>query len=458
MNEQSGPTALTVPSTAETVSAQWLAERVTEASASGIAAAVARLVRQGDLQPGTRLPTVRALAPRLAVSSATVSAAWAALRKQQLISGGGRQGTWVQGGLAVRRPARYENVAHLWPGQTINLSRAVPDPALLPDLRPAYEHAVADPQLHTYEVTPISRPLREAAEATWPFPAQAWMAVNGGYEGLLLLLRTTVVTGEPVAVEDPATPRLLDILDSIGAKVIPVAMDAEGPAPASLREAMQHQPAAFVYEPRSSSRLSATLTKERRDELASILEGSTTVIVEDDGLGELSEKPYHGFSELFADRTVLVRTYSKSHSPDLRLAVMAGAAEPIERVRVYRQFGAGWTSRILQNVLAWSLVDDGCRRTVEHAQTVYRDRRQTLCDLLAERGVHAPLGDGLAVWVPVLSEHEAALVLASHGIAVAAAAESWTGPGTAAIRVATGLPLSDPVAVADAVALAVRAR
>ncbi|HEX5534820.1 MAG TPA: hypothetical protein VFX33_13850 [Actinomycetales bacterium] len=334
----------------------------------------------------------------------------------------------------------------------------MPDPALLPDLRPAYEHAVADPQLHTYEVTPISTPLREAAEATWPFPAQAWMAVNGGYEGLLLLLRTTVVTGEPVAVEDPATPRLLDILDSIGAKVVPVAMDAEGPVPASLREAMQHQPAAFVYEPRSSSRLSATLTKGRRDELVAILEGSTTVIVEDDGLGELSEKPYQGFGEIFADRTVLVRTYSKSHSPDLRLAVMAGAAEPIERVRVYRQFGAGWTSRLLQNALAWSLVDAGCRHTVEHARTVYRDRRQTLCDLLAERGVRAPLGDGLAVWVPVLSEHEAALVLASHGIAVAAAAESWTRPGAAAIRVATGLPLSDPVAVADAVALAVRAR
>jgi DNA-binding transcriptional MocR family regulator len=440
------------------VSSAWLAEQISEPTAAGIAAAVARLVRQGTLAPRTHLPTVRALAPRLNVSSGTVSAAWATLRKQEIIAGGGRAGTWVLGGLAVPRPARYENITHLWPGKTLNLSRAVPDPALLPDLRPAFEAALGDPQVHSYEVVPITGPLREAAAASWGFPAESWMAVGGGYEGLLLLLRTSVVPGEHVAVEDPATPRLLDILDSVGARSVPVAMDADGPVPASLREAMTSQPVAFVYEPRSSSRLSASVTPARRDALAEILAVNGTLVIEDDGLGELSSQPYHGVAEVLPAQSVLVRSYSKSHSPDLRLAVMAGARDAIERVRVYRQFGAGWTSRFLQNALAWSLTDEASRAAVAVARQTYRERREFMTALLAERGVRSHGRDGLGVWVPVRSEQEALLVLASHGIAVATAREGWTRPAPPAVRIATGLPIPRPEAVADALALAVQAR
>jgi DNA-binding transcriptional MocR family regulator len=443
---------------AKEVSSAWLASRVAEPSAAGIAAAIARLVRTGVLRPQTRLPTVRALAPRLNVSPATVSAAWATLRKQQIIAGGGRAGTWVLGGLAVPRPARYENIVHLWPDRTVNLSRAVPDPALLPDLAPALQHALADPQVHSYEVVAISGPLREAVTPTWPFAARDWIAVDGGYGGLLLLLRTSVVAGEPVAVEDPATPRLLDIIDSIGARVVPVATDAEGPVPESLRQAMAARPVAFVYEPRSSSRLGASVTPQRRDELAAILEPEGVLVIEDDGLGELSAQPYHGVGECLPDQTVLVRTYSKSHSPDLRLAVMAGAHDAIERVRVYRQFGAGWTSRLLQNALAYLLQDDDALAAVDRARVVYRERRESMLRRLADRGVAAHGVDGLGIWVPVHSEHEAQLVLASHGIAVLTAAGSWTRPGEPAIRVSTGLPVPEPDAVADVLALAVRAR
>lgn len=52
--------------------------------------------------------------------------------------------------------------------------------------------------------------------------------------------------------------------------------------------------------------------------------------------------------------------------------------------------------------------------------------------------------DGLAIWVPVRSEPEAQLVLASHGVAVATATESRTRPGPPAIRVATGIAIPAP--------------
>jgi DNA-binding transcriptional MocR family regulator len=225
-----------------------------------------------------------------------------------------------------------------------------------------------------------------------------------------------------------------------------------------LRDALRLDPVAFVYEPRSSSYLGASVTPGRRDELAALLAGTDTLVIEDDGLGELSAFDYHGVAELLPDQSVLVRSYSKSHSPDLRLGVMAGAAEPIERVRVYRQFGSGWTSRLLQNALAWLLEDKKSRDTVAAARTTYRKRRERLAGLLAAREVPTTSVDGLAIWVPVRREHEALLVLASHGIAAAGASASWTRPAPPAIRIATGLPIPDADRVADAIALAVQAR
>jgi DNA-binding transcriptional MocR family regulator len=240
--------------------------------------------------------------------------------------------------------------------------------------------------------------------------------------------------------------------------VLPVAGDAQGPLPSSLQRALRHEPVALVYEPRSVAPDNALLTPSRRDELAALLQQHGTLVIEDDGLADLSARPYHGIGSALPEQTVMVRSYSKSHGPDLRLALVAGAWSPVERVRVYRQYGSGWTSRILQNALAWALTAAEPRAAVTRAREIYARRRAEMGSLLADRGVAVSTDDGLGVWVPVEREHEASLVLASHGIAVTTAADSWTRPGPPAIRVATGRPLPDPAFVADTVALAVRAR
>ena len=436
----------------------WLAEQVREPSARGIAATVTRLVRNGDVATGSRMPAVRDLAVVLRVSPATVSAAWGLLRTQNVIEGRGRQGSWIVDVISSPRPKRFETIGTYWSKDVLDLSLAIPDPALLPDLGAAIARSVPGANFNTYEREVITPALAAAAAAQWPFVAERFLVTNGGYEGLRLLLSSMLVPGDYVAVADPSAPRIIDILEHVGARIVPVVMDAQGPVPASLRRAMSRQPVIFFYEPRASSRLGISVTPARRDDLATILRGTETIVLEDDGAGDIAVAPYSGIGEVLPEQTVLVKSYSKSHGPDLRIAIVGGRAESVERARAILQFGAAWTSRVLQDALAVMLTDDAVTAQVSAAREVYGHRRDSMIARLTNRGVTVMGGnDGLSIAVRVANEHQALLVLASHGIAADAISTASVASPTPMVRLGIGLEVERPDFVADAYALASRA-
>src|SRR5664279_5928967 len=83
---------------------------IDEPTPRGIAAGIARLITSGDLAPGDRLPTVRALAAELGVSPATVSHAWQTLAGAGLIVSRGRSGSVVRSAPREWLPLRYRSL------------------------------------------------------------------------------------------------------------------------------------------------------------------------------------------------------------------------------------------------------------------------------------------------------------------------------------------------------------
>lgn len=65
-------------------------------SAAGLAAEISRLVTDGTLAPGERLPTVRDMAAELGLSTGTIAAAWRALAQAGVVTSRGRSGTFVR--------------------------------------------------------------------------------------------------------------------------------------------------------------------------------------------------------------------------------------------------------------------------------------------------------------------------------------------------------------------------
>jgi DNA-binding transcriptional MocR family regulator len=431
-----------------------LAGLIQDRSARGIAADVAALIRRGELPTGAQLPTVRALAAELGVSPATVSEAWVLLRSRRAIEGRGRAGMRVIGPPSTPHPARFERTGNFGDRLAVDLTLAGPDPALLPDLSEALQVGLTARDLNDYRREAITPELRAAVAPRWPFPAAGWLATGGGYEALVLLLEVTVVPGDRVAVEEPTAPRLLDILDSVGATVLPVACDERGPRPESLAAALTKQPAAFVFQPRAQSPTGSALDAERCKELAALLRGAETLVIEDDGAGEVSSAVEESLGRLLPHAVVRVRSFSKSHGPDLRLAVVGGAAAPIERARTRQSFGTGWTSRILQRALAHLLDDPAAQSAVRAAREAYAWRRDQLVEELAARGVVVTNRDGLSVWIPVRDEQSALVTLATHGVAVSPGSRFFHSRGTPHIRAAVSNVRDDHARLAEMLALA----
>ena len=435
------------------VSAAQLAEHVDGRSAKALAASISRLVTAGELAPGSRLPTVRALARALNVSPTTVNQAWQSLGRAGVVETRGRNGTIVRPEPAGRGPQRYRRMS-AGPGPfKVDLSLGTPDPALLPALGPALARAAAGPLPQGYLVEPVLPDLEAALRQRWPFSPAALTVVDGAMDALDRLTALTVRLGDVVLVEEAAFPPVLDLLELVGAEVVPVAMDDEGMVPTALEQALARRPVAVYVQPRAHNPLGVGVTSRRAKALAKLLGPSGAWVFEDDHAGDISTCPLVSLGRHLPQRTVLVQSFSKSFGPDLRLAAVGGPDDIVAELVGRRLLGAGWSSRLLQSVLLELLTTRAAAEVLAQAKATYAARRSALAGALHERGVVTTGCDGINLWVEVADEHTASHRLAAAGVGVAVGSPFVPGrPARDHIRITTGLMGDDVGALADLVA------
>ena len=282
------------------------------------------------------------------------------------------------------------------------------------------------------------------------------MAVNGGYDGLRVCLNTFVRKGDWVLVENPSPPRVFDLVESTGARVFLLERDEDGVLPSSLERGIARGPAACILQPGVHSPLGTVMTPRRRDELVEVLKGSSMLVIEDDSVGALFDDRLTPLGLLLDSPHLFVRSYSKSHGPDLRLAVIEGAEEHVAKVNSYFDFGARWVSHPLQAALAWMLEDPESQRQVQHAKAVYDERRETLREALRRRGVDALPSTGFGFIIPVRDEACAHELLRGQGIATYQANPLQSVRKGAWMRISISeLPIENVEAVADLLSQAV---
>ncbi|WP_457254207.1 aminotransferase class I/II-fold pyridoxal phosphate-dependent enzyme [Pedococcus sp. P5_B7] len=433
-----------------------LEHRLDHPTAKGLAHAVSAAIRDGELVAGDRLPPIRTVAAQLALSPTTVSAAWALLARSGAVHADGRRGTTIldQGGATggrYRQALRHESVF------TLDLSTGVPDPALLPSLGAVLAQLTSAPTTGSYLDDPVLPALADTLRQDWPYPAANLAVVDGAMDAMDLIVRTTLRFGDRVVVEDPGFPPLVDLLESVGVQLVGLPLDDEGLELGALKQALREPAAAVFLQPRAQNPVGVTMTTARAQAIAALLDGTETLVVEDDSAAGLSSEALVSLGRWRPEHTAYIRSFSKSHGPDLRLAALSAPAALHRALTARRELGQGWSSRLLQQVLLGLLTSETARTEVARASLTYAARRAHVVDALAARGVAVPGTEGINIWVPVQDETAAVVRLASRGIGVAAGAPFRLGAAEVGstgghVRVTVGAATGDLDAVADALA------
>jgi DNA-binding transcriptional MocR family regulator len=435
-----------------------LARAIDDRTAGGIARTVARLVDEGAVPIGSKLPPIRALAKRLGVSPTTVSAAWQSLVGAGVLETHGRLGTTVRAVPRSAAPTRFSRLQHCVSGAVVvDLAGGTPDPELLPDLREAIRDIGRRASATSYFASPVLPELEAVLRADWPFDPQAMTIVDGAMDAIDRIFDAGLRYGVRVLVENPTFPPILDLLEQRGVVVDGLPLDEDGIRVDALRAALATRPAAaLVLQPRAQNPTGHTMTARRADQLAQVLRARPeTLVIEDDHGAALSNASPVSIGAHLPDRTVHIRGFSKSHGPDLRLAAVGGCADVVGKVVRRRLLGPAWSSRLLQDVLRHLLTDADSIAQVALARETYAARRLALTRELVARDVTVTGTDGINLWIEVADERSALLNLSVQGVVAAPGTPFLSAPLPAEhIRITCATVAGDPAALAEQIARA----
>ena len=186
------------------------------------------LIDSGVLPKGGRLPATRELAGQLGLNRTTVSAAYALLESEGLITGHVGRGSFVAGGLQELRgdaPA------------SASFSRSRPSELLFPleEFRKTCAEVIASDEAASIlqlgspsGYPPLRRYLLEQARAEGVARESDDILITSGCQQAFDLLQRTIGQGSTVLIEDPVYLGVRSVFERAGARLIGVPVGRDG--------------------------------------------------------------------------------------------------------------------------------------------------------------------------------------------------------------------------------------
>ncbi len=424
----------------------------------GIADRLAAAMRDGSLQVGDRIPSVRRLARQHRVSVATAVQALRQLESQRLVEARPKSGFYV-----TRLPHELEEPEPSRPPQS---ARYVVTPSLQRDYIDAFQTPGA---IHLGPVVPpashfpgrrlaslMASVVRRSPALTVGYPVYsngteelrrvvARRALDGGLrlkpdevvitagclEAAMLALRAVARAGDTIALESPTHFMLLQAIESLGMKALEVPTHPRtGMSVAALDLATARRGAvrAVLLVPTYSNPLGATMPDEERSRLAQLCAGREIPVIEIDIYGELpfgDRRPRTLKSFDRDDNVLLCSSFSKTVAPGLRIGWIAPGRFRHE-VEMLRLAGFVFAPQIPQLALAQFVTSGGYDLHLRRLRAMLREQSARLHDAVAASfpagsRVTRPRG-GYVLWVELPESVDAVEVFRlarSEGIALA---------------------------------------
>jgi DNA-binding transcriptional MocR family regulator len=364
-----------------------------------------RLIAEGALKPGAKLPSIRAFAASHGISVFTVVEAYDRLVAQGWITSRAQAGFFVKrrsGEAAASEPARpHLRFDARWYLQQIFESRNLalkpgcgwlPNDWLFEDgVRRGLRHLAGEgAELGGYGLPHGHLALRVliaeglSAQQIAADPDQV-LLTQGSSQALDLAARRLVRPGDAVLVDDPGYPNLMFMLRFLGARLVGVPRTPAGYDLAALEAAIvEHRPRAFFTQPRLQSPTNSVAPLAQLYRLLQLAEQHDVPLVENDIYADMDPEPRPSLASLDQlRRVVYVGSYSKTISPNIRVGYLVARPDLVDDLTQLKMT-SGLTTSDLTERLAFSVLTEGR----------WRKHLKSLRDRLAE--AHGRVGQRLA--------------------------------------------------------------
>ncbi len=393
---------------------------------------VIEAVESGDLKPGTRLPTHRALSYELGLSVQTVSRAYEELARLGIVEGEVGRGSFVRAGppdarMPWHRLARSEDVidcsmlvpvtgeihATRMAATLSSLSADLPETALF-SFRPR-----ATFEAHCEQAVGWLGGCGLEAEQDQVLPT------NGCTAAMTIALMTAALPGDLIATEEMGHHTLASLTNTLGLRLTGLAMDQEGILPDAFEQACKaSQVKALFTLPNGLNPLTATMSLERRQAIVEVARRHEVWIIENDAWGPLQADRLPPLASLAPDLTFFFTGLTKCLLPGLRIAWLV-VPDTMNAVARTRHLVTNWMATPLMAEIASRWLVDGTAQELLQWQRGRLARRNAIASEILNGTDFRSASNGLHVWLTLPEPwNEAAFVAhARHGgVAVAAGA------------------------------------
>ncbi|HEX4733415.1 MAG TPA: PLP-dependent aminotransferase family protein [Thermoleophilaceae bacterium] len=219
------------------------------------------------------------------------------------------------------------------------------------------------------------------------------VVTTGGQQVIDLVVKTLVDPGDVVVAEAPTYPGAVPTFYSYQADVVQIEMDANGMRMDLLEETLDRleregRRPKFIYTvPTFQNPAGVTMSLERRHRLVEIANERELLVLEDNPYGMLryEGEPLPPLRSLDGGVFVMyLGTFSKILSPGIRLGWVVAPPPVLEKINLGKQAADLCTSTLSQLMVQAYFEHTRWRDYVEALTELYRDRRDTMLDALAE--------------------------------------------------------------------------
>jgi GntR family transcriptional regulator/MocR family aminotransferase len=415
----------------------------------------------GQLSPGERVPSTRALAAELKISRLPVLSAFEQLHAEGYLETLVGSGSMVSQSVPddATRPtttARKVSARQKSPRKMSRLAAAALSiqpqqwPATLGPFRaslPALDHfpmGIWSKLVARHSSSPVKHlmaygdimgymPFREAiaeylgaARAVRCTPDQV-MVVTGSQQGLQLCAKVLFNPGDPIWMEEPGYPGAHQAFTAAGVRLCPIPADHQG---LSVKEGLRRcRLAKGAYLTQSHQYPSGTtMSAARRLEILQWAARTRAWIMEDDYDSEFrfDSRPIGALQGLDTDSTVIyIGTFSKVLFPALRLGYVVIPSDMVAAFSAVRETADLFSSTLYQAVLTDFIKEGHFARHLRRMRTLYMERRSVLVDAIqselpdmlqvigAEAGMHL-----VVLLPPGIDDRDVARRAAKNGLSV----------------------------------------